>query len=287
MWDIAQVNREIPGTELWMRCVPLVHESASADREAGGDDEFVFATDMGNTTGRHTLCGGSRVPLTVQGPGYQGALKIADRELILTDPAITYTLGGDWSIVAWQRFPLQRTAQDDRHILSTSLSGTDVDHHVLFKGSQLGVYCASTPPFFFPCVHEVQGEETTFCGAQLTDGWHHIAALGTGGTTHFLVDGQPVGMARAQVTGPLTCIGNTIKSSCLDPENGGLFDGCSIEGASASWGQLADFRAISRKISRAEIEQLIGGESYLTAGAAASAAAVRDDRSSTGAVLSP
>ena len=279
MWDVAQVNREISGTKLWMRCVLPVRESVSANREHGGDDEFVFSTHTGNETGQHTLCGGSRVPVTVQGPGYQGAVEIADRELILADPAKTYALGNEWSIVAWQRFPLQRTGPDDQHVLTTSLFGTEVEHHVLFQGSQLGVYFDSTPPFFFPCVNGVQGEETPFCAARLSDGWHHIAALGSAGATHFFVDGQPVGLARAQVTGPLTCIGNRIKSACLDSNVGGLVDGAPIEGGLASWGQLADFRAISRKITHAEIEQLTGGGSFLATAAAAAAAAAAAQRS--------
>ena len=269
MWDIAQVNRELPDTELWVRCTAAPVDE-SQDREPDGDNEFEFTTEIDNGAGQHTFCGGP--PEIVQGPGYQGAAEITADELIVTDPAITYTLGREWTIMAWQRFPLQCVGPDDRHVLTTSVTGLNTHHHVLFQGTQLGVYNASTPPFFYPCM---DANEAPFCATSLSDGWHHIVAMGTDGTTCFLIDGQIVGAARTQVSGPVTAIGNAILPSCLDLEDGSLLDGVTIEGDSASWGQLADFRAISREVTHAEIEQALGGATYLASAASAAAAATQ------------
>ena len=251
MWDVAQVNRELEDTLLWVRCTSApVDDSSHAEREPGstgeGEDDFVVVAENAQSEDGEATLSGSCEP--VLGPGYQGALEIASDSLIALAPSAD--VGDDWSIMAWQRFPLRRTGPDDRHVLTDG----DGQYHVLFQGTQLGVWDGIT---FHPCKAEdsdasENSDAAHWCATSLSDGWHHIVARGVGGKTCFLVDGKAVGECGAQVTAPIAFLGNVRNS---------------IDVAPASWEQLADFRCVKRAVTHAEIQQVLGGAAFLSSSA--------------------
>src|SRR3989338_5332862 len=66
--------------------------------------------------------------------------------------------------------------------------------------------------------------DTLYLMSGLTSGWHHIAAVGSGTTTTFYIDGVAVGTASYKVTTALTTVGNTTAGS----EQFGLIDELAI-----------------------------------------------------------
>merc|ERR1711870_134365 len=57
---------------------------------------------------------------------------------------------------------------------------------------------------------------TTYNLNVLAPGWHHLAAVGEAGQTHFYVDAEPVGSIAAQTTGPIGAVGNRGDSQCQE-----------------------------------------------------------------------
>ncbi|MGA8897311.1 MAG: LamG domain-containing protein [Planktothrix agardhii] len=92
----------------------------------------------------------------------------------------------DWSIEAWFVYPLPETAGWNTLIRSES------EHHILVKnGKQLGIVLKN----------HIQGQGFFDCGFNmelLTEGWHHLAAVGRGDTTLFYIDGKKVGDVKAK-----------------------------------------------------------------------------------------
>ena len=95
-------------------------------------------------------------------------------------------LPDDWSIEAWFVYPLPETAGWNTLIRSES------EHHILVKnGKQLGIVLKN----------HIQGQGFFDCGFNmelLTEGWHHLAAVGRGDTTLFYIDGKKVGDVKAK-----------------------------------------------------------------------------------------
>ncbi|WP_072926401.1 LamG domain-containing protein [Microcystis aeruginosa] len=93
----------------------------------------------------------------------------------------------DWSIEAWFAYPLTETAE-----WNTLIRGKDADHHILVRNrKQLGIYLTndSLGGYFY---------DSGFNMELLTEGWHHVAAVGRGDTTLFYVDGKKVGDVKAK-----------------------------------------------------------------------------------------
>jgi hypothetical protein len=93
----------------------------------------------------------------------------------------------DWSIEAWFVYPLPETAE-----WNTLVRGTDADHHILVRNrKQLGIYLTndSLGQNFY---------DSGFNMESLTEGWHHVAAVGLGDTTLFYIDGKKVGDVKAK-----------------------------------------------------------------------------------------
>ncbi|WP_026794450.1 MULTISPECIES: LamG domain-containing protein [Planktothrix] len=93
----------------------------------------------------------------------------------------------DWSIEAWFVYPLPEAAE-----WNTLVRGKDADHHILVRNrKQLGIYLTndSLGQNFY---------DSGFNMELLTEGWHHLTAVGRGDTTLFYVDGKKVGDVKAK-----------------------------------------------------------------------------------------
>ncbi|MEG4836976.1 LamG domain-containing protein [Microcoleus sp. B9-D4] len=98
-------------------------------------------------------------------------------------------LNEDWSIEAWFVYPLPPTTE-----WNTLTRGENGGHHIRVKnGKNLGIYLENVPP----------GLEQNFCDTGynlevLSQGWHHLTAVGRGDTTLFYIDGKKVGDTKAK-----------------------------------------------------------------------------------------
>jgi hypothetical protein len=104
--------------------------------------------------------------------------------LTLNKPLI---LPGNWTIEAWFFYPFPETSE-----WNTLVRGQSVDHHILVRNrKQLGIYLQNDPlkQYFY---------ESGFSMELLTQGWHHIAAVGLNDTTLFYIDGKQVGDTKAK-----------------------------------------------------------------------------------------
>jgi hypothetical protein len=93
----------------------------------------------------------------------------------------------DWSIEAWFVYPLPEAGE-----WNTLIRGKDTDHHILVRNrKQLGIYLTndSLGQNFY---------DSGFNMDLLTEGWHHLTAVGRGDTTLFYVDGKKVGDVKAK-----------------------------------------------------------------------------------------
>lgn len=96
-------------------------------------------------------------------------------------------LAQDWSIEAWFIYPLPEAGE-----WNTLIRGKDVDHHIKVRNlKQLGIYLHndSLGQYFY---------DSGFNLELLTEGWHHLVAVGRGDTTLFYLDGKKVGDVKAK-----------------------------------------------------------------------------------------
>ncbi|GCL43475.1 LamG-like jellyroll fold domain-containing protein [Dolichospermum planctonicum] len=93
----------------------------------------------------------------------------------------------DWSIEAWFVYPLPEAGE-----WNTLIRGKDADIHILVRNrKQLGI-CLSNDPLgqiFY---------DSGFNMELLSEGWHHLTAVGKGDTTLFYIDGKKVGDTKAK-----------------------------------------------------------------------------------------
>ena len=94
----------------------------------------------------------------------------------------------DWSIEAWFVYPLVETGE-----WNTLIRGKDAaDIHILVRNrKQLGIYLSNDPSgqIFY---------DSGFNMELLSEGWHHLTAVGKGDTTLFYIDGKKVGDTKAK-----------------------------------------------------------------------------------------
>jgi hypothetical protein len=105
--------------------------------------------------------------------------------LITVNPALY--LPEDWSIEAWFVHPLPAAGE-----WNTLIRGKDTDHLIKVRNrSQLGIYLNQDPlgQGFY---------DSGFNMNSLSEGWHHVAAVGRGDTTLFYIDGKKVGDLKAK-----------------------------------------------------------------------------------------
>lgn len=94
------------------------------------------------------------------------------------------SLTEDWTIEAWFYYPLPETNGDN-----TLIRGPDIEiqsiHHIMVRDQKLGAFLRTD---FI---------DSGFDMTQLSDGWHHLTAVGQGLTTRFYIDGSKVGDTKA------------------------------------------------------------------------------------------
>ena len=152
-----------------------------------------------------TICNGSNVTLTLSGMAPAGnKLAAATNSDWLCVGGATcgvpgtsnLVVGSSWTIESWVKFPLPNTGGAGNW--NTLIRGTN-HHHIIvnndgtnkFLGTYLGGFQSS-------------GFNTNLLAA----GWHHITAVGSGGSTSFYIDGVYVGKSASQPTDNIVCIGN-------------------------------------------------------------------------------
>lgn len=131
--------------------------------------------------------------LTSWVPGKIGnALNFDNTSANITVPSAPF--GATWTAGGWYNAPLVATGT-----WHTFFRG--LNHHIIGEAGTnvLGMYDNSTATGFNSTGFDLDG---------LSNGWHHIMAVGTGGTTKFYVDGTSVGTVGKQATEPTTYIGN-------------------------------------------------------------------------------
>ncbi|MFA5343012.1 MAG: Ig-like domain-containing protein [Kiritimatiellia bacterium] len=159
---------------------------------------------------------------------FGGALQFAGAEDVLVSTQAV-SLGENWTISSWFTTPLPDTAT--WHALTR---GQSFDHQIITDaGLNLGVYIQNPWSGFRGCGYNLGG---------LSNGWHHVAAVGSGTTTTFYVDGAWVGVSDRKSTTEVYTVGNYI------------------------WGnqrfadKLDDVRVYKRALTAPEVEVLVAGQ---------------------------
>ena len=140
---------------------------------------------------------GNRYTGTLQGgatwtPGGKigGALQLPSASAALA-PSPTVPLGTTWTIGVWFTAPLPNTGT--YHVLMVGC-----DYPVL---TDAHLYLGTLASSWQPC-------DSQYNLSGLAAGWHHLAAVGTGGVTRFYIDGSFVGTSPGQSTSYVSTIGN-------------------------------------------------------------------------------
>jgi hypothetical protein len=125
-----------------------------------------------------------------------GALQLTGANDMFLSSSKVVPLGAEWTICGWFTAPLPNTGT--WHTLTRS--GTN-DHHIITDGSlNLGMYDNATGGQFRGCGYSLGG---------LGSGWHHVAAVGSGTTTKFYVNGVAVGTSdRKAASSDVYAVGN-------------------------------------------------------------------------------
>jgi hypothetical protein len=153
-----------------------------------------------------------------------GALRLADGDdKILVSPAVA--LQTNWALCAWFKAPLPNTGT--WHTMFRAQNG---DHQIIADSSlNLGMYDNASGGGFRGCGYSLGG---------LSNGWHHVAAVGSGSTTAFYVDGASVGTSDRKSSTDVYAVGN-------------------YQGDSQRFAEkIDDVRIYNRALSSAEILQL-------------------------------
>lgn len=157
-------------------------------------------------------------------------------------------VGSAWTAMAWFKYPLA-TAGGSWHTLFRGSGGGD--HHIIVQRSdmRLGMYANVAGSGF---------RTSGFNMATLSNGWHHIAAVGSGGIQLMYIDGVLVGQTDTQSTSDIKAIGN-------------------YQGGSQNWGTFDDVRIYTRALSAAEVASIASSNQTVVN-------APQDDRITSGLV---
>jgi hypothetical protein len=136
----------------------------------------------------------------------------------------TVDIAAAWTITSWFYYPL---ATADSY--NTLTRGQAEDHQIIVqRGANqfLGTYIngGGAPGFY----------NTGFDMHMLPNGWHHIAAIGSGGQTVFYIDGSQVGTAAAQ-------------------SQSDIFAVCNYQGGTQPWGIVDEVKVYGRALTQREI----------------------------------
>jgi hypothetical protein len=132
------------------------------------------------------ICANSSITLSADGLAPQGkSLAATSVAAQMTIP--NATLGANWTLEAWSRFPLNNSGTYNTLFRNAGGVGGGGDHQILCENGILGSWSntGTNGPLGF--------KSSGFNVTTLSAGWHHIAAVASGGVTRFYIDGTIVG----------------------------------------------------------------------------------------------
>ncbi len=171
-----------------------------------------------------SVCATSTVTLSVTGmaPAGQSANCANSTDYVNVS---SVPIGSNWTIMGWVKFPLPNTGGAGNW--NTLVRGTSY-HHIICNNDGTNKYLGSYVGGF---------QSSGFNVNQLSAGWHHIAAVGSGGGTGFYVDGVFVGRSASQATDNIVAIGNYQGGG----QQFGQFDEMSIWNTTLSQNTISDW----------------------------------------------
>ncbi|PIZ46503.1 hypothetical protein COY32_03175, partial [candidate division WWE3 bacterium CG_4_10_14_0_2_um_filter_41_14] len=130
---------------------------------------------------------------------------------------------GSWSISSWFKYPFPSAS------CNTLTRGVNYDHQVIIQcgGTLLGTYDN----------HSLGWVSSGFNTNTLSNGWHHLTAVGDGGVTKFYIDGSYVGTSNYQSNSEISYIGN-------------------YQGGNQQFGSIDETRIYNRALSPKEVRDL-------------------------------
>jgi hypothetical protein len=140
-------------------------------------------------------------------------------------------LSNVWTIAAWFKYPLPANAS-----WNTLTRGSSTDHQIIVQrpGMMLGTYISAA------------FRSSGYSMTNLSAGWHHITAVGTGGVTRFYIDGAQVGSVNYQSTENIKAIGNAQGGS----QQFGVIDEVAVYGIALTDAQVAgEFNKLGTNIA--------------------------------------
>ncbi len=116
------------------------------------------------------------------------------------------TLGASWTLEAWSRFPLNNSGTYNTLFRNAGGGGGGGDHQILCENGILGSWSntGTNGPLGF--------KSTGFNVSTLSPGWHHVAAIASGGVTRFYIDGSMVGQISWQSNNSIQLINGLTNS---------------------------------------------------------------------------
>jgi hypothetical protein len=133
------------------------------------------------------------------------------------DISTPITLGSDWTISLWIKNPLGNSN-------ATLLRGEN-DSHIRVSGNIIGTQIGDT--FYASNINL----------ANLSNGWYHLAVVGSGSTTAFYLFGESQGSAAAKSSDAINRIGNHSSGA----EEAGILDEIQVWNAALSASQITEY----------------------------------------------
>ena len=163
------------------------------------------ADSIGSNGGTITDSGGSSTTWTTgrfsNGLYLDGSTSTGDYVTLTSQ----YNLTSNWTIEAWFKWPISQViTNQQKHTLISSDSASDEDQ-IIIENQTKFLGTSNGNNYYYVPNYDLKN---------LTSGWHHIAAVGTGGsgiagTTQFYIDGNSVGMAAYKSQSSIKRIGNS------------------------------------------------------------------------------
>src|SRR5689334_3549364 len=134
---------------------------------------------------------------TIVGGKYGNARSVINSTDMLNSASPYVDLGSVWTIEAWFQYPLASMAS-----WNTLTRGNAGDHQIIVQRSNMHLGG-------FDNIGGTGFKDSGYVISGLSAGWHHIAAVGSGGKTTYYIDGNKVGNSlNWQSTTDVRSIGN-------------------------------------------------------------------------------
>jgi hypothetical protein len=166
-------------------CVPGDTSSCAAPVAEWNFEEHRGTTinDISGSGNTGTL---TNSPVWTQGKHGTGLNFLASNSYVSTTGI---SIGSTWTMSVWTKFPLASNGSYRTLIRN----GSNIHHILVDSSGLLGTYNSS----FASSGYDVDS----------LSGWHHLTAVGTGGSTLFYIDGSYVGTSSQQTTSTITQVG--------------------------------------------------------------------------------